>query len=89
MFGRSNHCKGVIYDEKQLYKNIDDNLPSFFLQINEKTKINNFLKSYIKIGEKRKLHKRYKCRIRKPWYVVPSVYATQLALLRIVKWTTQ
>ncbi len=82
MFGKSNHCKGIIYDNKQHNKNIKKNNPSFFLRIKKDTKINLPLKKYLQIGEKEKLQKRYKCRIRKPWYSVPSVYSTSLALLK-------
>ena len=34
------------------------------------------------MGERMKLPERYKCRIRKPWYRVPSVYSTQIGLLK-------
>jgi adenine-specific DNA-methyltransferase len=37
---------------------------------------------YIELAEKEKLHTRYKCRIRKPWYTVPSVHATELGMLK-------
>ncbi|HCD4117598.1 TPA: SAM-dependent methyltransferase, partial [Klebsiella pneumoniae] len=33
-------------------------------------------------GELQGFHKRYKCRIRKPWYKVPSVFSTKLAMLK-------
>ncbi|EMW0565239.1 TPA: hypothetical protein NKU94_003656 [Vibrio parahaemolyticus] len=33
MFGRSNHCKGVIYDERQHTENISKKLPSNFIYI--------------------------------------------------------
>ena len=32
------------------------------------------LASYIESGEKQDIHKGYKCSVRKPWYVVPSVW---------------
>ena len=82
MFGKSNHCKGVIFDAEQHKKNIEKNNPSFFLSIKKDTKINLALKKYLKIGEKEELQKRYKCSVREPWYSVPSVYSTSLALLK-------
>lgn len=82
MFGRSNHCKGIIYDNYQHTLNIKKNIKSFFLFIKKNTKLNNSLIKYLKIGKKQNLHKRYKCSIRKPWYVIPSVYSTSLALLK-------
>lgn len=37
---------------------------------------------YIQLGELQELHKRYKCRIRDPWYVVPYVWASEISLLK-------
>ncbi|HFP0713587.1 TPA: SAM-dependent methyltransferase, partial [Escherichia coli] len=40
------------------------------------------VKNYIKLGEVEEYHKRYKCRIRKPWFKVPSVYSTEIGMLK-------
>lgn len=40
------------------------------------------IQKYIDVGEADKLHERYKCRIRKPWYKVPSIYSTQIGMLK-------
>ncbi len=40
------------------------------------------VKDYIQLGEAEKYHERYKCRIRKPWYKVPSVYSTEIGMLK-------
>ena len=37
-------------------------------------KLPNSLARYIRAGEEKTIHKGYKCSIRKPWYVVPSVW---------------
>src|SRR5208337_2516314 len=37
---------------------------------------------YIQLGESQNLHTRYKCRIRNPWYAVPSVYTTKIGMLK-------
>lgn len=42
------------------------------------------VQQYIKSGEKAQLHVGYKCRIRKRWYVVPSVWIPQAFMLRQV-----
>jgi adenine-specific DNA methylase len=84
MFGRSDHVPGVIYDEIQHRNNQDDMKPSYFLYFDE-LDFENFpqnIKNYILMGEKEGLNKRYKCRVREPWYKVPSVYSTPLALLK-------
>lgn len=38
------------------------------------SKLPKHLDSYISIGEKKNIHKGYKCSIREPWYAVPSVW---------------
>src|SRR5439155_19437809 len=38
------------------------------------SKLPKSLASYIRFGEKEAIHKGYKCSIRAPWYVVPSVW---------------
>lgn len=84
MFGRSAHCPGVIYDESQHKTNSENSIPNNFLffDIEDDTKLNKKQKEYIAIGEKQELYKRYKCRIRKPWYKVPSIYGTEIGLLK-------
>jgi adenine-specific DNA-methyltransferase len=37
-------------------------------------------RAYLDLGQERELHLRYKCRIREPWYRVPSVRAGELLL---------
>lgn len=40
------------------------------------------LKNYLKIGEKNGVHQGYKCRIRKRWFDVPSIYIPDAFLFR-------
>lgn len=83
MFGRSQHCPGIIYDEQQHSKNQRQGLPTNFLYIDEGYEdLSERVKSYIKLGESEEYHKRYKCRIRKPWFKVPSVYSTEIGMLK-------
>lgn len=83
MFGRSEHCPGIIYDSKQHAANAVAGKPTNFLWFadNEPLK-HSKAKSYIEAGETEKLHVRYKCRIRSPWFAVPSVYATEIGMLK-------
>src|SRR5262249_34999913 len=37
---------------------------------------------YLRSGEQQGLAKRYKCRTREPWFRVPSVYASPVAMLK-------
>ena len=83
MFGRSKHCPGVIYDEAQHESNAAKGNPTNFLWFQD-SEVERCVaaKSYIEWGEYLNLHTRYKCRVRKPWYVVPSVYATKVGMLK-------
>jgi len=84
MFGRSAHCPGIIYDEGQHQENSELGLPSNFLWFNvdDVTELPDNVLEYIQTGEEEDLHTRYKCRIRKPWFKVPSVYSTSVGMLK-------
>lgn len=83
MFGRSQHCPGIIYDEQQHIENQKHGLPTNFLYIDEEYEgLSKSVKNYIKLGETEEYHKRYKCRIRKPWFKVPSVYSSEIGMLK-------
>lgn len=84
MFGRSEHCPGIIYDEKQHFENSIKGLPTNFIWLNVQS-INDLSdpqREYVKHGEEQKLQNRYKCRIRTPWFRVPSVYSTAVGMLK-------
>lgn len=84
MFGRSEHCRGVVYSRQVHRKNEERGLPTNFIWFG-KTPLEELpseSQRYIRIGEAQNLHTRYKCRIRSPWYAVPSVYATELSMLK-------
>ena len=83
MFGRSEHCPGVIYDESQHRSNAEMGLPTNFLWFKDGgVEESPTAKAYVRNGEALSLHTRYKCRIRKPWYLVPSVYTTEVGMLK-------
>lgn len=58
--------------------------PSYLLDLNshEVQKLPVILKDYLKIGEKNGVHEGYKCRIRKRWFDVPSIYIPDAFLFR-------
>lgn len=83
MFGKSLHCPGILYDEAQHKANQLGNLPTNFLYIeSDYNELPSSVQNYIQLGEQDKLHERYKCRIRKPWYKVPSIYSTEIGMLK-------
>lgn len=83
MFGRSEHCPGVIYDDKQHAANAERGNPTNFLWFSDNEPLRyKKPRSYIEAGEADSLHTRYKCRIRSPWFAVPSVYSTEIGMLK-------
>ena len=82
MFGRSEHCPGVIYDRRQHRENAKLGSPTNFLWFGEGAERDPAVKKYVRLGEEESLHTRYKCRIRSPWFTVPSVYATEIGMLK-------
>ena len=83
MFGRSDHCPGIIYDEFQHKKNEESSKPTNFLFFKDSSvEKNKNVKKYLNEGVLDELHTRYKCKIREPWYSVPSVYKTEIGMLK-------
>jgi hypothetical protein len=83
MFGRSEHCPGVIYDEQQHRENARVGNPTNFIWFQkEAVRLSKPVLEYIQLGESQSLQTRYKCRIRTPWYAVPSVYTTKIGMLK-------
>ncbi|HCS78999.1 TPA: SAM-dependent methyltransferase [Patescibacteria group bacterium] len=82
MFGRSEHCPGIIYDEQQHQENKKNGKPTNFIWFSNKPTDSAIAKKYIHYGEEQGLHLRYKCSVRSPWYSVPSVYATEIGMLK-------
>ncbi|MDR0269857.1 N-6 DNA methylase [Paenibacillus sp.] len=84
MFGRSEHCPGIIYDNTIHLANKERGLPANFLMFGKVPleSLPDKAREYVSIGENQKLHTRYKCRIRNPWYSVPSVYSTPIGMLK-------
>ena len=83
MFGKSLHCKGLIYDKGQHKENKTNGLPTNFLYLaDEYSKLPANVQEYIDYGEEQNFHIRYKTRIRNPWYKVPSVFSSKLGMLK-------
>jgi adenine-specific DNA methylase len=84
MFGRSEHVNGVIYSRASHANNRRKGLPTNFIWFQDKSidRLPRKVKSYIESGEREGLHTRYKCRIREPWYSVPSVYYSPVGMLK-------
>lgn len=62
------------------YQNLlTNNIPCQLLDLKgiEEKKFNKGLLSYLKLGEERNLHQRYKCKLRDRWFDVPSVWKSE------------
>ena len=84
MFGRSSHCPGILYDDRQHQENSRHGLPSNFLwfDVDDVEDLSEGALQYVRSGERHNLHTRYKCRVRNPWFKVPSVYPTSVGMLK-------
>lgn len=83
MFGRSEHCPGVIYDWRQHQANAEAGLPTNFIFFPDASVTGNAAaRAYIAEGERQDLHTRFKCRVRKPWFTVPSVSSAEIGMLK-------
>jgi adenine-specific DNA methylase len=84
MFGRSEHVHGLVYTDGDHSANRRAGLPTNFLWFQEEEieRLPENVHRYLETGLREKLHTRYKCRVRSPWYKVPSVYTAPLAMLK-------
>ena len=86
MFGRSSHIQGVVVTDESLASNGQKGLPNNFLWFDGRPRDEypESVQAYLALGEAQGLDKRYKCRVRSPWYVVPSVYASSVGMIETV-----
>lgn len=84
MFGRSYHVRGVVYDRAAHAENAEKGLATNFLHFGSTAfaELPEGAQLYIEKGEAEELDQRYKCRIREPWYDVPSVRPSTMSLLK-------
>lgn len=83
---KSNHFKGIVFTEDDFEKNSDDNYPAhLFLPENKAfSLLPKECREYITYGEKMGFNNGYKCRIRKNWYITPSMWTPDAFVLRQV-----
>lgn len=63
----------VIFNDEDIQKLEENKRPTKLLQLNDNDKISKNLREYLDIGELEEIPDRYKCRIRKNWYVIPNI----------------
>ncbi len=73
---RSAHFRGIRFTAKDLLNNAVSELDSFLFLPRDVDfdLLPAPCQAYIRYGESQDFHKGYKCRIRKRWYITPSVY---------------
>jgi len=73
---RSNHFKGIIFSDADFQANIEAGVDGYlFLPPDEDfSLLPQACQAYIKHGQEEEYHTGYKCRIRKRWYITPSLY---------------
>lgn len=86
MVSRSGHLSGAIFGADDWLTNVNEQLPSFLFTPDDVPveQLPKTLQQYIAQGEAKKYHKGYKCRIRKRWYIVPSIWISDAFMLRQV-----
>lgn len=84
MLAKSKLIQGIRYNQKDHLENLAAGRAVHFLKFPElpKEQLEATMAQYIEFGELKNLQKRYKCRIRNPWYVVPYVWTSKVALLK-------
>lgn len=83
---KSNQLSGIIFNDSDFEANAQKDLSNqLFLPENTEFKLlDKHSKTYIKYGEEKEFHTGYKCRIRKKWYITPSLWIPKGFALRQV-----
>jgi adenine-specific DNA-methyltransferase len=75
--------RGIRFDTDDFRKVVEDNRPAYLLNLNQpRSLLAPAERDYVEMGERQKVSQRYKCRVREPWYAVPSIWQPDAILLR-------
>ncbi|MDD4888796.1 MAG: N-6 DNA methylase, partial [Phycisphaerae bacterium] len=75
--------RGIRFGAEDFNRMAADDRPAYLLNLGEPDAgLNEAERVYLALGEKEGVPHRYKCRIRDPWYAVPSVWEPDAVLLR-------
>lgn len=80
--GRSASLQGLVFSKSEFAALAKEGKPTNLFAPFASTQRTAGVRNYIKSGEKRGVNKGYKCRIRKEWFVVPTVWIPDLFALR-------
>jgi adenine-specific DNA-methyltransferase len=84
LVSRSAHLKGALLreDEWESLSEADERVHLVNIRNAPGKKLNRYQRAYIHEGEEKGFHLGYKCKIRSPWYHVPSIFAPGAFLFR-------
>jgi len=84
LLGRSSQMRGAVIDTTELsaLEAEDNKVLLFYVPDDSNGNLSAAAKAYIAFGEKEGVNKGYKCRIRKKWYSVPSVWQPDCFVFR-------
>jgi adenine-specific DNA-methyltransferase len=75
--------QGIKFTAEDFRRVLSENRPAFLLKVQEPLdQLPAGLRSYLQSGERARVNTRFKCRIRQPWYAVPSIWESDALLLR-------
>jgi adenine-specific DNA-methyltransferase len=75
--------RGIRFGADDFRQVVADNRPAFLLKLHQpRQMLAAAERDYVEMGETQKVSQRYKCRVREPWYAVPSVWEPDAILLR-------
>ncbi|MBI2889333.1 MAG: N-6 DNA methylase [Nitrospirae bacterium] len=75
--------RGIKFGADDFKRVLRESRPAFLINLAEsKGRLSASERSYLELGEREQIPERYKCRVREPWYAVPSVWAPDGLLLR-------
>jgi adenine-specific DNA-methyltransferase len=75
--------QGIRFDSDDFRQVVAEDRPAYLLNLQQpRSMLAPVVRDYLEIGERQKVSQRFKCRVREPWYAVPSVWQPDAILLR-------
>jgi adenine-specific DNA-methyltransferase len=75
--------RGIRFGAEDFRQVVGENRPAYLLNLHvPRSSLAPAEREYLELGERSKVPQRYKCRIREPWYAVPSIWEPDAILLR-------
>jgi adenine-specific DNA-methyltransferase len=75
--------RGIRFGADDFRQVVAHNRPAYLLNLRRpRSMLAPAERDYVELGERQRVSQRYKCRVREPWYAVPSVWEPDALLLR-------